>query len=75
MPTFHKLDEAVEGMLCCPLCKSSLRAAEDQFACVTCGTAFPKRKGIFDFRISHPEYSIELDLPGPTRESLLTDLA
>ena len=56
MPNFHKLDETVRGMLCCPLCKSSLTAAEHQFTCVTCGTIFPKRKGVFDFRISHPEY-------------------
>ncbi|KPK45283.1 MAG: hypothetical protein AMJ65_00375 [Phycisphaerae bacterium SG8_4] len=56
MPKYHKIDRAVKGMLCCPLCKSSMTAAEDQFACAACGTVFPKRKGVFDFRISHPEY-------------------
>lgn len=56
MPIFHKLDKAVQDMLCCPLCKSSLTAAKHQFACVTCGTIFPQRKGVFDFRIRHPEY-------------------
>ncbi|UCF14590.1 MAG: methyltransferase domain-containing protein [Phycisphaerales bacterium] len=53
---FAKLDKVVRDMLFCPLCKSSLAAAEDRFTCATCGTVFPKRKGVFDFRIDHPDY-------------------
>ncbi len=59
-----KLDEKVEQLLCCPLCKSDLAKSSDGFRCRSCGLPFPKRvvrtgknqEEVFDFRIVRPAY-------------------
>jgi len=60
-----KLDEKVEQLLCCPVCKNDLAKSADGFRCRSCGLAFPKRvvrtgmnqeEVVFDFRIVRPAY-------------------
>jgi hypothetical protein len=64
---YMKLDEEVEGLLCCSLCKSDLKKSADCFICTSCGLRFPSRvvktaekneELAFDFRIIHPDYCV-----------------
>src|SRR5690349_1078762 len=60
MGAFVKLDAAVAGLLCCPLCKSALLHEPSQFICVSCRSVFPlvgtSGGDVFDFRIHHPSF-------------------
>ncbi|MDT8316444.1 MAG: class I SAM-dependent methyltransferase [bacterium] len=64
---YIKLDEEVERLLCCSMCKSELFKYDECFICSSCGLIFPKRaiktnenkeEFAFDFRISHPTYCL-----------------
>ena len=64
---YMKLDEEVERLLCCSLCKSDLVRYADCFICEACGLRFPGRaveteakssELVFDFRILHPPYCV-----------------
>lgn len=62
-----KLDEEVEQLLCCSMCKSDLAKSSDYFRCESCGLVFPKtvvntnenqQEAVLDFRIVHPTYCL-----------------
>ena len=64
---YMKLDEEVERLLCCSLCKSDLVKCTEGFICKSCGLRFPSRivrtddkneEIVYDFRIFHPPYCI-----------------
>jgi ubiquinone/menaquinone biosynthesis C-methylase UbiE len=64
---YIKLDQQVEQLLCCSLCKEDLLKEPDKFICKSCGLIFPKRltntgnnqkEFVYDFRIHHPNYCI-----------------
>lgn len=44
-------------MLCCPLCKAKIESYLTGYKCYDCGTQFPKRDGIPDFRVMGSDYS------------------
>ena len=54
-----KLDEVVESMLCCPLCKGNLAKGDSKFFCECCGVVYSQRTvgktgdldHVFDFSI------------------------
>ena len=58
---YMKLDEEVEHLLCCSLCKGEVERYTDGFACKSCGLRFPGRtsqrrrggQGV-GVRFSHP---------------------
>jgi len=59
-------DKKLEGMLCCPHCKSSLVSKDEIFICTECGLEFIQRfvntgknlERVYDFRINKPDYCI-----------------
>lgn len=60
MDSLTKLDPDLACLLCCPLCKGSLRAGSEEFRCVGCGSAYPLVAAgggsVYDFRIQRPAY-------------------
>ncbi|MBI5388966.1 Trm112 family protein [Candidatus Woesearchaeota archaeon] len=36
----------LKKILACPACKSPLKAKEDGYCCMSCGTAYPVKEGI-----------------------------
>src|SRR5688572_33435198 len=46
----------MEALLVCPACQGDVAPSADFYRCATCGTAYPIRHGIPDFRLWPDEY-------------------
>lgn len=55
---YVKLDPEVINILCCPLCKGSLKMINQKFICKDCLTEYPFSERVFDFRIHRPDYCL-----------------
>lgn len=63
---YIKLDQEIINILCCPICKGSLRAIGQGFACKDCATEYLScniKQGkliekVLDFRIYRPDYCV-----------------
>lgn len=57
----------IDSILCCPLCKGSLKATGSGFACGACDRDYPEVAGILDFRICADPY---IDIPSDRAKAL-----
>ena len=55
---YVKLEQSFKDILCCPICKASLDLGENQAICKECGSNYPNRNGIWDFKILPPDYCL-----------------
>jgi SAM-dependent methyltransferase len=51
------LEDFFESKLRCPVCKGGMEHRPDDYLCRECGTRYPKKDGIPDFRVIAPEYA------------------
>jgi ubiquinone/menaquinone biosynthesis C-methylase UbiE len=60
MQAFTTLDTNIVSLLCCPLCKGTLKAQPAQFVCGNCRSMYPLVDAlggqVYDFRIHRPTY-------------------
>lgn len=63
---YIRLDKEIINILCCPLCKGSLKASSQKFICEDCASEYPSynikqdrsEEKVFDFRIHRPSYCL-----------------